>query len=145
MRAAVVRFYFDADVLGLAHTVCRLRPDCTYPGDPGGVVKGRLRAPCLITEPSAPDSEWIPLVAQQRWIAITRDSRISRRPWEAQVVYGHGGRQVTISGNEGTSTWSQLEILMRHWRRIEALHEQPGPFIYTVTRSRMLQLKPRHR
>ncbi len=102
-----------------------------------------MRPACLIAEPSTRDSEWIPLVAQQHWIAITRDSKISRRPWETQAVFGHGGRQITISGNEGISTWSQLEIVMRHWRRIEALHERPGPFIYTVTRSRMQELQPR--
>lgn len=85
MRPAVVRFYFDADVLGLAHTICRLRNDCTYPGDPGA-------------------------------------------------------RQVTISGDEGTSTWNQLEIVMRHWRRIESLLAERGPFIYTATRSRFARV-----
>ena len=37
-RPATVRFYFDADVLGLAKVIVSLRHDVTYPGDPGGVV-----------------------------------------------------------------------------------------------------------
>lgn len=41
MRPAAVRFYFDADVLGLAKVVCSLRPDCTFPGDPGAEIQRR--------------------------------------------------------------------------------------------------------
>lgn len=37
-KPAVVRFYLDADVLGLAHVVAGLRNDATYPGDPGAVI-----------------------------------------------------------------------------------------------------------
>ena len=48
-KPATVRFYFDADVLGLAKAVVGLRSDSTYPGDPGGVVHKRQRPPCPIT------------------------------------------------------------------------------------------------
>lgn len=48
-KAAAVRFYFDADVLGLAHQIAGLRPDATYPGDRGGVVLKQQRQPCPIT------------------------------------------------------------------------------------------------
>jgi hypothetical protein len=41
IKPAEVRYYFDADVLGLGKTVTRLRPDATYPGDPGGVLHKR--------------------------------------------------------------------------------------------------------
>jgi hypothetical protein len=40
-KPATIRFYFDADVLGLAHVVAGLRSDATYPGDPGAVIKRR--------------------------------------------------------------------------------------------------------
>jgi hypothetical protein len=47
-RPAAVNFYLDADVLGLAKLLALIRPDVTYPGDPGGPVKGgRVRAPCV--------------------------------------------------------------------------------------------------
>ena len=42
---------------------------------------------------------------------------------------------MAITGKEGTSTWPQLEIVMASWRRIEALLDLPGPFIFTVTRT----------
>lgn len=43
-----VRFYVDADTLGLAHALCRIRGDVTYPGDPGGKFK-RLERPARVT------------------------------------------------------------------------------------------------
>lgn len=49
-KPAVVRFYLDADVLGLAHVVAGLRNDATYPGDPGAVIKRRQRSACPITD-----------------------------------------------------------------------------------------------
>ena len=36
IKPALVRFYFDADVLGLAKVIDKLRADITYPGDAGG-------------------------------------------------------------------------------------------------------------
>jgi hypothetical protein len=38
--------------------------------------KRRTRPPCVVTTPKAKDPEWIPVVANQGWIAITRDSNI---------------------------------------------------------------------
>jgi len=32
MRQATVRFYLDADILGLAKLLVQLRPDVTFPG-----------------------------------------------------------------------------------------------------------------
>jgi hypothetical protein len=63
VKPARVRFYFDADVLGLAKVVANLRNDVTYPGDPGGVVHKRQRPRCAIASPATPDFEWIPIVA----------------------------------------------------------------------------------
>lgn len=44
LKPAEIRFYIDADVLGLAHVLARLRPDVTYPGDPGAVIQKRTTA-----------------------------------------------------------------------------------------------------
>jgi hypothetical protein len=43
-KPADVRFYFDADVLGVAKVLAQLRPDITYPGDPGAIIHRRQRA-----------------------------------------------------------------------------------------------------
>ena len=77
-RAAQVRFYIDADVLGLGKLLAGLRSDVTYPGDPGAVIHKRQRAPCPIASPDVLDTDWIPQVAARGWLIITRDSMISQ-------------------------------------------------------------------
>ena len=134
-RPAAVRFYFDADVLGLAHVIAGLRSDATYPGDPGAVIKRRERSACPIEDPAAKDDVWIPQVASLGWLIITRDSRIQQHRAEIAAVKGSRARMVALAGNEARGTWQQLEILMRQWRAIEDLAARPGPFIYTATRS----------
>jgi hypothetical protein len=52
LRAAQVRIYVDADLLGLGKILAVLRNDMTYPGDPGAVIHKRQRAPCPITSPT---------------------------------------------------------------------------------------------
>lgn len=120
-KPAVVRFYLDADVLGLAHVVAGLRNDATYPGDPGAVIKRRQRPPCPVTDPATRDDVWISEVASRGWLIITRDSRIQQQPAELAAVKANNARMVALSGDEARGTWQQLEVLMRHWREIEAL------------------------
>lgn len=105
------------------------------------MIRGRIRPPCPITGPATADSVWIPLVADRGWVAITRDAKISRRPWETQTLLAHSAKHVTISGSEGTGVWAQLEILMRNWRAIDRLWEETGPYMYTATRSRLTKLR----
>jgi hypothetical protein len=76
-RPAIVRFYLDADVLGLAKVLAALRPDVTYPGDAGATIRRRARPPCLITSTAVKDTVWIPTVTAQGWIIVTRDRRIN--------------------------------------------------------------------
>lgn len=134
-KPASIRFYFDADVLGLAKVICRLRVDATYPGDPGAVIHKRARPPCPITSPAVPDHLWIPQVAQHGWTVVTRDSHIQDHRAEIAAVRDTGAKLIALGGADARSTWLQLEILMSQWRRIESLAEQPGPFIWRATRS----------
>lgn len=134
-KPATVRFYFDADVLGLAHVVAGLRSDATYPGDSGAVIKRRERQASPIADPATKDDVWIPQVASLGWLIITRDSRIQRHRAEVAAVKGSRARMVVLAGAEARGTWQQLEILMRQWRAIEACLGQPGPLIYSATRS----------
>ena len=137
-KPANVRFYVDADVLGLAKVLVGLRSDVTYPGDPGGRVKGgRLRPSCPITEPRSLDTVWIPETARQGWLIITRDRHIQDHRAEIEAVRNNGARMVALAAEEAVDTWHQLEVLMCQWRNVEALLEQPGPFIYTITRTRL--------
>jgi hypothetical protein len=58
MKPAVARFYLDADVLGLAKLICQEPSDCTYPGDPGAVIRKRRREACPVTSPAALAGRW---------------------------------------------------------------------------------------
>jgi hypothetical protein len=42
---------------------------------------------------------------------------------------------VALSGAEARGTFDQLEIVMIQWRAITRLLAEPGPFIYTATRT----------
>lgn len=144
-RPAAVRFYFDADVLGLAKLLCRERSDFTFPGDPGARVKRRLRPACPITDPATKDHVWIPEVAAQGWLIITRDRRIQEKRAEINAVRDHGAKMVNLASADASSTWSQMEMFMTRWRDIEALTEEPGPFIYMLSRTgkpRSMELLP---
>lgn len=135
VKPATVRFYFDADILGLAKVVGALRPDVTYPGDPGAQMHGFARAPCAVTTTDTPDTAWIPYTAADGMIAITRDGRISRRVAELAAVVHHSARLVVLTSADAGTDWGQLEVLMTQWRRIERLYEVPGPLIYRASRS----------
>jgi hypothetical protein len=118
VRQATVRYYFDADVLGLGQVVAALRPDSTYPGDVGGVVHRRQRPACVISSPDVDDVDWIPRVAADGMIAISRDAQIARRIAEVETVVEHRARLVVLTSADARTVWAQLEVLMRQWRRI---------------------------
>jgi PIN like domain len=141
-KPAIVRYYVDADVLGLAKILVQVRGDVTYPGDPGGPVKGgRVRAPCTITQVDTHDEIWIPETARQGWLIITRDRHIQDHRAEIEAVRSSGARTVNLAGEEAIGTFAQLEVLMSQWRRITSLLDEKGPFIYTLTRTKLRRLE----
>ena len=140
MRKADVRFYFDADILGLAHIICAQRADSTYPGDPGAIIKGRERSPCVIETPRAKDGIWIPTVAEQGWVAITRDSDIQTHVSLMQAVKDRNLRMVTLTGPDCRYPWGQLEITMTQWRKIEAVCDRVGPALFSATRTSFTEI-----
>ena len=140
MRQASVHYYFDADVLGLGKVVAGLRPDATYPGDRGGVIRKRRRPPCAVASTDVDDVDWIPRVAADGMIAISRDAHISRRIAEVEAVVQHRARLVVLSSADARTVWDQLEVLMCQWRRIEQLADLPGPFIYRASRTRLTRV-----
>lgn len=113
---AAVRYYMDADVLGLAKLLVQVRNDVTYPGDPGGLLHRRQRPACPITRPQTPDTVWIQQTAANGWLIITRDSNIAVNRAEIAAVRESGARMVTLAGKEAVGTWAQLEVLLTRWR-----------------------------
>ncbi len=126
VKPAEVRFYFDADILGLGKVLAALRADVTYPGDPGATIHKKVRPPCLVTSPRTDDDVWITAVTRTGLLVITRDSKIQKHQAELDAVRHSRARMVTLSSVDAATTWGQLEVVMRQWRRIEELHELPG-------------------
>ena len=133
MKASEVGYYFDADILGLGKLIASLRPDATYPGDPGAMIHKRQRPPCPIELSAVPDPVWIPIVAERGWLIVTRDSRIQTHRAEIDAVMSNRARMVALASPDARGKWQQMETLMRNWQRIEALGDVPGPFIYRAT------------
>lgn len=66
-----IRFFVDADLLGLAKALATVRTDVTFPGDPGETRPALPPRPACPIAPDAKDSDWIPVVAKEGWIVIT--------------------------------------------------------------------------
>ena len=130
-----IRFYVDADLLGIAKVLVSLRPDVTHPGDPGGTgPDGRPRARCEIL-PGAKDTAWLPVVAENGWIVISRDRHHRSKPSERAAIIDSSARVVTLDARHQLNKWAQLEIIFRQWRAIEAVTDIPGPWINTASRT----------
>lgn len=136
-KKALIRFYVDADLLGLAKILTTVRHDVTYPGDPGGAVHKRWRPRCPITSPAALDVQWLPEVARRGWLIITRDWHINDHRAEIAAVRQHDARLITLSSLDAATKFAQLEVLMCRWRDIEKLLDEPGPFIYNASRTKL--------
>jgi len=136
-RAAVVRFYVDADILGLGKLIASLRNDVTYPGDPGAEIHKRQRPPCPITSPDVLDPDWVPEVARRGWLIVTRDSAIITNRNEIAAVREHRAKMVALNQQDAGTKWGQLEVIMTRWRDIENLVTEPGPFIWRASRTAM--------
>lgn len=139
-RAAQVRIYVDADVLGLGKILASLRNDVTYPGDPGAVIHRRRRPPCPITSPDVHDTDWIPEVADRGWLIVTRDSMIIQNRSEIAAIREHKAKMAALNQRDAQTKWGQLEVFMMQWRRIEALISERGPFIWRVSRTAMTSI-----
>jgi PIN like domain len=143
VKPAVVRFYIDQDILGLKF-LASLRPDITYPGDPGETIHKRARPPCPI-KPGTLDIHWLPVVAEQGWLIITRDSHIRQHRAEINAVMDHGAKMVARASEDATNKWAQLEVVMLQWRGIEKLVDLAGPFVYTASRTSLKRITPEPR
>ncbi len=134
-RQALVRFYIDADMLGLAKVLAAIRLDVTFPGDPGTVIKGRRRAACAIAAPATKDVGWIPIAATHEWVVIARDAAIARRPAKTEAVRTSGARLVALSSHEARETFTQLEVVMSQSRWLGQRYDEPGPYVYSLART----------
>lgn len=101
-----IRFVFDEDSRGFGLWLSPLRKDMTCVGaDP---VAGLLPL-------GTPDPEWIPLVAERGWVAVTKNSRIRTQPQEAALAVQHGLLVACVMEPVKNATrWDFARMIMRH-------------------------------
>lgn len=135
------RWYVDADTLGLAHVLVRARTDVTFCGDDGHRHNQRWTLPpSPITDTSALDVDWIPKVTAAGLAILTRDRAILSRRREVDAVIKAGAQLFAISAAPPLSVWGQLVIVTRQWEAMEAARDtEPGPFVYLVSRTRIVR------
>lgn len=114
-------YFADENALGLGKLLRRSgREDIVYPGHPSlpDVPLGTL------------DVDWMPVVAAQDLVVITRDKRIRTRPAELIAYRELGIRSVWIGAKRDLGPHDQMELFLRHEARLhrEITKRGAGPW-----------------
>lgn len=88
----------------------------------------------------APDEEWIKLVADKGWIALTKDKNIRYRHSELASIKYFGARVVVVRAKNFTGV-DLATLLVKHYQRIqEFAHRTDAPFVAGLDRRGKLSL-----
>jgi predicted nuclease of predicted toxin-antitoxin system len=87
--------------------------------------------------PDAPDEEWLAVAGREKWIVLTRDKHIRRRPAELEAFREH--KVVVFVLAAGNASAAETADLVTHlYDKIQRLATQAKPpIMYNVTRSGM--------
>lgn len=110
------------------------------------IIANRLRSEGIKVEvhddhlpPDAPDEEWIELVGQRCWVAVTRDRNVRYRGAELAAIKEHSARVVVIRMKNATGP-EIAELLVRGTGQIARfVAKTPAPFVAAVYRNGSLQ------
>ena len=90
----------------------------------------------------SPDEDWIALVGQRNWIALTKDKNIRYRHGEIEVIKKHRARVLVIRAKNATGE-EIAEILIKFAGRISSFARRSGsPFIAGLDRSGSITTYP---
>ena len=78
-------------------------------------------------------------MASNGWLIVTRDAQIQHKRAEIDAVRPNGAKMINLASADAGTSWGQLEVFMTRWREIDALVDQPGPFIYVASRTGKLR------
>lgn len=116
--------YLDANLLGVARPLARIRADVIHPGHPA----------CPELHSHTKDEIWLAEAGRHGWVVLMRDKHIRRRPGERQALLDGGLRTFCLTSSGNSSKWEVLRLLVVNWPSIErTAHQRPGPYIYSVT------------
>lgn len=83
----------------------------------------------------APDTQWIPQVAQRGWVLITKDKNIRRNPLE-RAAYERAGLRGFVATGHDLSGRELGELLVRCVDgMLRRVHKRPGPLMFAISGS----------
>jgi PIN like domain len=83
----------------------------------------------------APDEEWITRAAAERWVVLTKDAALRRRPNQRLAIKNSGLRVFTLTRGSWRSEEMSGAFTAAARKIRNLLNRNPGPFIARVTRS----------
>jgi PIN like domain len=95
----------------------------------------------VITDTATDDDVWIPAVTAAGLAIITRDRHIQERTSEKTAVVAANARMFAITSKDQLNNWGLLEVVVSQWRNLERAAEEPGPYIYSLTRTSLEKIK----
>lgn len=106
------------------------------------IVADRLRSEGMNVEvhddhlpPDAPDEEWIALVGQAGWVAVTNDKNVRYRAAELASIRRHAARVLVVRTKNATGP-DIAALLVAGRRRIARFaRNAPAPFVAGITGS----------
>jgi predicted nuclease of predicted toxin-antitoxin system len=90
----------------------------------------------------AEDTEWLPAVAERKWVVLTRDKQVKRNELERQCLLLPGARSFILTGGNMTGE-EMAAVLIKHLRKMTKIaRKHPAPFIATVNRNEVKVIAP---
>jgi hypothetical protein len=115
----------------------------TWPGDTGDRATEKLRiAASPIADGGLADEEWIPIVTRAGLAILTKDAQILNRQVELDAVLVSRARLFVIDGSKPLNLWGELRVVAAQWDRMVELSALPGPYVYSIARSRTQRIDP---
>lgn len=133
------RFFVDQNFLPVGRALALVRDDVLHPDHPD-----LPEVPC-----GTQDVDWLPIVGStdRNLVVITRDKKIRHKPAELAVLKQHNVRMFVLGGSNDLTKWQKLELLVRHWQKLEKRINDngAGPWVQTINAQgsfRDVQLTP---
>ncbi|MGH6610968.1 MAG: hypothetical protein ACRECQ_12010 [Burkholderiaceae bacterium] len=89
--------------------------------------------------PDAADVEWLATAGRERWIVLTRDQNIRRRPLELAAVRTHRVVMFVLSRGNLSAQESAQIVVSAYNRIVRAAQGARRPAIFTLTREGRIQ------
>lgn len=85
------------------------------------------------------DERWIAEASEDGRLLVSADQRIRYRPLERMAICRHNARCVTFAAGNLTAD-EMIALFAQHLPGIARIADDPGPFVYHLTRDRLVKM-----